>query len=519
MSSKVTRRTILAGAVGATSAALLAACGDEAATTAPTAAATRAATAGVATAGATTAATSAASTPAVAAGSSGTVAPAATMASGGMATTGTGVLRPNMMANAFMGKRITFFQKAQYYMAVQAAIKTAVEDYNKSVGAMAEISVQSPDGGPNLTKLQSGVQAGMPFDLGDDIGSGPSQYITLGLLEDMTALVTELQGAYGTVMPIIPRGLQKDGKYYAVPFFTSSDAWFLRKDKLDAKGIKPETLDTYDKMRDAALEISDPAQRFYGWGHSPYAVGDGPTLIFHLIHSYGGSIQNKEGTKVVFNSPETVAAITWLSDLYLNPKYKNMLPPGFESWDGAGNNMAWLNGTIGFTSNAFTLYAKAKDDKNPVFANTFVAKRPKGPATMSAPLLGGQLGYLYLGKGTKNADVARETIKHIMQPDVWNKIAQQAGGLILPAYESQWKNDYWKSDPNYAGLETQVRDPTGYNQSYYPGPVNPGVDSIIAQKTLENMMSSIIQKGVKVQDAVKEADEQMKKIFDQFGIK
>ncbi len=527
MSDKFTRRTVLAGSVGAAGAALLAACGGETATVAPTAAATRAAATTAATAAATRAAT-AASTPAVAASTSGTAAPVATMGgaaaapatmAGGMASTGTGVLRPMMGAMAFAGKSMTYFQKAQYYMATQNAIKAVVEDYAKSTGAKAEVSVQSADGGPNLTKLQSSVMGGMAFELGDDIGSGPSQYITLNLLEDVTSLVTELQAAYGTVMPIIPRGLQRDGKYYAVPFFTSSDAWFLRKDWLSEKGIKPETLDTYDKMRDAALEISDPGKRRYGWGHSPYAVGDAPTLIFHLVHSYGGSLQNKEGNKVVFNSPETLAAITWLSDIYLNPKYKNMLPPGFESWDGAGNNMAWLNGTIGFTANAFTMYAKSKDDKNPVFDATFVSSRPKGPATMGGALRGGQLGYMYIGKGAKGADVARETIKAVMQPENWNKIATASGGLILPAYESQWKNEYWKSDPNYGGLEAQVRDPTGYNQLYYPGPSNPGVDSIIAQKVLENMMSTIIQKGTKVTDAVKEADEQMKKIFDQFGIK
>ena len=99
--------------------------------------------------------------------------------------------------------------------------------------------------------------------------SAPGQLVTLNLLEDVTPLVNELIGAYGTPMPIIPRGLVKDGKYYAVPFFSSSDAWFLRKDKLAAKGIDPKTLDTYDKMRDAALEISDPSQNFFGWATPP----------------------------------------------------------------------------------------------------------------------------------------------------------------------------------------------------------------------------------------------------------
>jgi len=241
-------------------------------------------------------------------------------------------------------------------------------------------------------------------------------------------------------------------------------------------------------------------------------------LISHVVHSYGGSIQDKTGTKVVWNSPETVAGITFLADIYTNAKYKNMLPTGYESWDGSGNNNAWLNGTVGMTANAFTLYAKSKDDKNPVFDKTFVLTRPKGPA-VKAPLTGGQLGYLYIPKGAKNADLATETIKYMMQPEQWIAIAKQAGGLILPAYESQWKDPYWKTDPNYVTLEAQVRDASGYNQTYYPGPISAGVDGVVAQKVLENMMAAIIQKGQKVDAAVKDAHDQMVKIYEQFGLK
>jgi multiple sugar transport system substrate-binding protein len=517
VNKKVTRRQVLTGSAAGMAVLLLAACGGSAtSTSAP--AASPASGGGTTASAAPSTVGGASATPAT--GAATPVAGAATPATGGTpVSTGTGPLAPRTGATAFSGKRLGYFQKVQYYKAVQDQIGKTISDYATSVGGGVDLAVASTDGAQNLAKIQAGVQAGSPFDLADEIGNGIGQLVTLNLLEDVTPLVNELVGAYGSPMPIVPRGLAKDGKYYAVPFFTSSDAWFLRKDKLAAKGIDTKTLDTYDKMRDAALEISDPGANFFGWGHSPYAVGDGPTLIFHIVHSWGGSLQDKEGRKVVFNTPETVAGVTWLADVYTNPKYKNMLPTGYESWDGAANNASFLNGTVGITANAFTMYAKAKDDKNPFFENIHVASRPKGPATPNAPLTGGQLGYLAIYRGAKNADLSRETIKQILLPDNWNKIATQAGGLILPAYESQWKNDYWKSDPNFASLESQVRDPLGYNQSYYPGPSNPGIDGIISNKVLENMMGSIIQKGVKPADAVKEAHDQMVKIFEQFGIK
>lgn len=534
MSSKVTRRQVLSGSIVGMAAFLLASCGGEAtptvapatggASTAPSAAASMAPTAAASSAAsaAPSSAASAAPSTAASAAPSATAARATASVAGGSGTAvsaGTGPLMPKMGADIFKGKELNYFQKVQYYKAVQEQIGTAIKAYATATGGSVNLAIASTDGAQNIAKIQAGVQAGSPFDLGDDIGTGISQLTTLNLLDDVNDLVTQLIGAYGAVMPIIPPALTKDGKYYTVPFFTSSDAWFARKDKLAAKGISdPGTLDTYEKVRDAALLISDPSNNFFGWGFSPYAVGDGPQLITHVVNSYGGSIQDKTGTKVVFNSPETIAGITFLADIYTNPKYKPMLPTGYESWDGAGNNTAWLNGIVGFTANAFTLYAKAKDDKNPVFANTYVLTRPKGPAVKTA-LTGGQLGYLSIYRGAKNADMARETVKYLLQPEQWFKIATQAGGLILPAFEAHWKNDFWKSDPNFAQLEQQVRDPSGYNQTYYPGPSNPALDAGVAGKVLETMMASIIQKGQSVADAVKEANAQFVKFYEQFGFK
>lgn len=406
MRTTISRRTILAGTAASAIAALLAACGGSKATDTPKPAGGAATSAPTTAAGgaATAPATSAAAAATKPAGSvvSATTAPAATTsttasgsaavgtkaASGSaVASTGTGTLAPKTGADAFKGKTLSYFQKVQYYKAVQDGIGNEIKTYTQSVGASVDLSLQSTDAGTNVQKVQAGVQNGSPLDFADDINVSPQQLITLGLLTDVTALTKQMTDAYGALMPIVAPGLQSGGKFWAIPYFTSSDAWFVRKDWCAAKGIDPATLDTYEKCRDAALAISDPSKNQFGWGFSPYAVGDGTQLISHVVNSYGGSIQDKTGTKVVFNSPETIAGITFLADIYTNPKYKNMLPTGYESWDGSGNNMAWLNGTVGMTANAFTLYAKSKDDKNPVFNQTYVLTRPKGPA-VKTPLTG-----------------------------------------------------------------------------------------------------------------------------------
>lgn len=538
MGTTVSRRRILAGTAGAAAAALLAACGGGNATDTPKPSATTGAapaTAGAAPttgAGAATTAAGGAATRSAGSAPASTAAPAATTASGTTASSGSAVsgsaasgstsaVAATAKPDAFKGKTLGYFQGLEYYKAVQDYIKEDMTAFVKSGGGSADISVGSDQGAQNIAKVQAGVESGSAFDLVHG-GAAVQQIVALNIATDVTDLVAELTRKYGDVMPIVPKGLQVNGKWYAVPWATSSDVWFLRKDKFEAKGIKPEGIQTYEQMRDAALAISDPASKFYGWGNSPYPTGDGTTLVFHVIHNWGGAITNKEGTKVTFNSPETIAGVTWLADIYQNPKYKPMLPPGWESWNDSANNEAYLTGSIGITANAFTLYAKARDDKNPVFANTITLPRPVGPAHPEG-LRGGSMRSLYIPRNAKNAELAKDVIRHMMEPAVWNKLASNGGGLILPAYESHWKADYmtgdFRKDPNFAPLETQVRDKAGYNQIYYPADQNAGTDGVNSQNVLIDMMAQILQKRVKVPEAVKDAHDRMVKIFEQLGQK
>jgi len=193
VSSKVTRRQMLGGSVAGMAAFLLAACGGTASpTSAPVPTATKVASS------ATTAPATGAGATATTGGSAGGAVSSATAvratasaAAGGSpaASTGTGVLKPNTTANAFSGKKLGYFQKVQYYKAVQDQIGNSIRDYTKSVGGDVELAVASTDSAANLAKVQAGVQSGSPFDLADDIGPGIGQLITLNLLEDVTDVV------------------------------------------------------------------------------------------------------------------------------------------------------------------------------------------------------------------------------------------------------------------------------------------------------------------------------------------
>ena len=84
-----------------------------------------------------------------------------------------------------------------------------------------------------------------------------------------------------------------------------------------------------------------------------------------------------------------------------------MLPPGVESWTDTSNNEAWLAGQIGYTHNAFSVYAQSKRDNNPVYGNTVLLRAPQANNGDSRD--GGNVGgWMTIFKGSKNADLAKQ---------------------------------------------------------------------------------------------------------------
>jgi multiple sugar transport system substrate-binding protein len=272
-----------------------------------------------------------------------------------------------------------------------------------------------------------------------------------------------------------------------------------------------------------ALQISDPSKNRYGWGMTTNRSGDGNTQVLSIVNAWGGSINNNDGTKVTFNSPETVAAITFLSDIHTNAKYKNMLPPGVEGWTDPSNNEAWLAGTIGITQNAYTLYAQSKDQKNPVYDKTAILPGVIGPGTDQIIAVPGYF-YFTLFKNGKNPDQAKELAKYLIGPSSFINISKPSNGLNQPAYKKIWDTDpfYVSGDPSFPALKQLIQAPlpikakTGYT---FPQTASAGNSAVQSQYVLSDMMGEIIQKGTKVQDAVKTAHDRMVAIFEQLGLK
>lgn len=417
--------------------------------------------------------------------------------------------------------KLTVIHRTEYFEAAQNLFRDTVTKFAATNGAQLDISTTNPESfGDFLGKMSAAVRAGNPPDLAYTSTISVPQMQLLGLLEDVTDVVEEATKRYGNVMPGInaEQNGKVDGRWAAVPFIANSTGTFFRNDKLLEKGIDWRTLDTWGKRRDAALAISDPAHGFYGWGLTVNQSGDGWGVASAILNAFNGHFTDATGTKVEFDNPNTVAAFEFVRETYdRNGKYAAMLPPGVESWGDISNNEAYLAGSVGYTANAFSLYAAAKRDNNPVFPNTVLLRQPNGNDGGSRD--GGAVGgWLTIFKGAPNVDLAKQLALDLLDPANFTQMSSVAGGLFMPAYENLWTPELIASDPNFEIIKSQVSVKDPYIGASWPAQPAAQIDAIRAQGVLEQAMSNVISGRMTSQEAVTDGHNKIVQIFEEGGI-
>jgi multiple sugar transport system substrate-binding protein len=518
------------GLVGAGLAALpiLAACGGTAtATTAPASAASaKPSTAASAAASSAPASSAPASAAASAAGSAKPSAAASAAGSAAPAATATPAPTPTVIASIPRAKstakvtgKYTFIQNQDFHPDHNAFLRTEIQEFCKVQGWNLDISYAAGFQGTGdlLSALAAAVQAGnSPDAFFQDIST--RQYEFQGVLDDADAVTKEAIQKYGDTYPgYIETTVIKD-KWYGLPFYGRAGGAYIREDWFQEAGLDPvKDIETYDKMRDAALKISDPSKQRWGWGMTPNRSGDGTTNVQQPIMRFGGTIQDKDGQKITFNSPETIAGFNWLKETYSDKKWEKMWPAGLLSWTDTSNNEAFLAGTIGITDNAGTMYAKAQYDKVPHASKILFVKRPKrnSDGLYLDSLSGARLHYV---KGTKNRDASTDLFRHLISEPIQKQLFSISLAYVMPPYKNLWNDPVIQGDRN-AKAAFDLAYPANYFAGYrLPGPPSAALDTITGGTYFTDACADILQ-GKKVEDVVLDYHKRFVQIFKDQGLK
>ena len=330
------------------------------------------------------------------------------------------------------------------------------------------------------------------------LGINTARYSTIGILEDVDDLFREIGETGGGWYEANEANVTIDGKAVGIPFHNEPQVMYYRSDLFSAAGFEapPKDMAEFVTMTKA---VTDPAKGIYGFGNTFSDVPDGNNIFWGLLWAFGGKVQDENG-EIAFNSQESIDALTWYTDLYLEHK---VMPEAVASWDDTGNNKAWLAGQCASIYNSGSILNAMRTD-DPGFAEqVVVGPTPAGPAGPKTYQGGSVAGIM---KGTKSYDQAAEILRTILSPERYPGNLRSAGGMFYPVLKAYANDPFFQED----AWNKQVVDLVQYAQyPHQPGPLAAWIDEIGAKWTFSRMAAKVALQGVSPAQAVEEAAAEM----------
>ena len=266
---------------------------------------------------------------------------------------------------------------------------------------------------------------------------------------------------------VVQRAVTRQGKMYAMPVNSGCQAFRYNKELYEASGLDPEKPPTtLDQLLEYARKIAKPSEQI--WGHYALTAPNSQTggdWFESMLWAYGARVVSEDGKKVVFNSPEGVAALQWYYDLV--QKHKGM--PVKQVTETIMIN-DFLTGKIGSAFAFSAVVARAAKAKFRVGA----ARRPAGPKGQTVPVGFGTIQVYAKGK---NKEAGWEFAKFIgLNPEnaaFWNISFGQLPARFSYRDTPSWQ-EYQKSVPL---VEAYVEAQKDAALSYF----GPGVEEISTQ--------------------------------------
>ncbi|HWM76315.1 MAG TPA: extracellular solute-binding protein, partial [Methylomirabilota bacterium] len=230
--------------------------------------------------------------------------------------------------------------------------------------------------GDREQKFVAAIEAGNPPDMAEMNYQGPARYKPA--LRDVTKLAKDLATPRGGLLPYAERNVNLNGQYFGVARQSFPGGLFVRKDLLDAKGVKlPKTYDP--DVVEMAKKCQDASKDIWGFGQTLNRCDDGNVYMQNILWDYGGGTWDKDGKPALATTflKQNLEALQFSVDTIQKHKIQ---PPGVMGWNDVSNNEAYMAGKLVSTNNGASLYYAMVAKKHPLAEKTQVILTPGGPA-------------------------------------------------------------------------------------------------------------------------------------------
>ena len=401
------------------------------------------------------------------------------------------------------GGRLTYWGGLIFSEEANQLLTDTINQWGSDNGVETEVVMINQN--ETQQKVSAAVESGtMPSAL--DLGLGLAQLLsTTGELQDLTALYDKIGAAQGGWFESIDAAVAPDllgGARTGVPFGSGGNILFRRLDVLEEAGITTPPA-TWQELSDQAAQAQEGQQGIYGLGLALSNVGDG-NLQSSVLQSYGGRIADDAGKTCTIRSEETRTYLEWVTAAW----DAGLFPPGATTWDGAGDNTAYLSGQAVFIANPGSVSIAAQTDDPELFEATGYSALPAGPVLTVAPI-GPNLRSI--PTSTEDVDTASALIEFLTQPEFLGEYYKVAiYGPVLKAQESMEAFTI----PVLAGQLDLVLNGTA---PAYPDVNNAAFADFGANFLVPKMIQRIVVDGMSIDEAMDEAQEQGDAIYAKYA--
>ena len=339
------------------------------------------------------------------------------------------------------------------------------------------------------------------LDVGLDLLLLLSRQGVFSTIDDIYAKVGEAQGGWFDGPARATDTTSVAGGRTGLPFGVNGNLLLRRKDLLEPAGFT-EAPKTWEELVAQAVAVNKAPVS--GLGLALSNVGDA-NVQTNVMQSYGGRVADDAGKKVTIKSEETRAYLTWLKDAW----DKGIFPPGNTTWDGAGDNQAYLSGQAAFIANTGSVGIAAKKDDPELFEASAFSPLPSGPKGQISPITPQSRA---ITKTSGAQDEARALIEYLANPEFMNAYFNVAiYGPVLKGQETlaafDGKNTILTGLLGLAKAGTAPAYPDVYNAAYA---------DLSSNFIIPKMAQRVVVDGWDFDKAMDEAQTQGQAIYDKY---
>jgi multiple sugar transport system substrate-binding protein len=450
------------------------------------------------------------------------------MLRGSVALAAGGILAQPHIAKAAATTATMWFAQG-FVQDEDVALRKAVADYEKASGNKIELSIIPF--APERQKIISAITSGVVPDIVD---SNPGEILALYAWQDKwvdVSDVVETQKAQFSETALQAaqayNGVTKTRGVYGVPLRAAVVPCHIWGSLVEKAGLKVEDIPkTWDAYFDFFKKVQDNLRKqgerkVYGLGFQVTANGVDPAALFNaFLIAYGGKdIVTKDG-KLHLDDPKVKQAAIKAAG-YLGGAYRDgYVPPSAINWNDADDNNAFHAKLMVMDVDGTLSTEVAVKDKHPEWYYKEIVTHGIGyPNDNQGNPLPSIVAFTtgLIPKGAKNVTVAKEFLKHFIQPKVIGEFVELGLGRWLPVMPSLAKTPFWQNpkDPHLRGYVQQgLLGPTMPN--YYV--FNPAMAEVYSQHVWSTAMIDVAKEGKTPEAAIDKAFKRIEEIFAKYKI-